>query len=662
MTRSQTGRVITDTVNGANTSSFVYDTAGRLTQATQPGHVLQYQYGTQTGCTGSNLLANAGANTNRTALIDNAVTVATYCYDTADRLVGTTQTGYGAGIVYDDHGNTTALAGETLGYDGADRHVTTTAGAVTVTYVRDVTDRIVSRTVPAAGAVPVFRGAGTAASNASGSTTLAVARPAAAVAGDVLLATVATVGATVTAPPGWTVVGSTSNTGVRTIMLWRLATSSDPSSWTFTLSASQKAAGRMVAYSGVHQTLPIDVTATAATVSSTSHPAPLVTTTEANRLVLTVASVAVRTSFTPAVSTTERVDVSANTGAPTVTVELAEHAQTVEGLSTLRTPVSALAALGATMTVALRPANSGTTKTLRYSYSGGADATALTLTNTNAILDRTISLPGGVVVTRQTGTVSTWAYPNIHGDITYTIDHTGTKTGPFPYDPYGQPLTGISNTSPGDMDGGWLGQHQRPTEHQPELKPTIEMGARPYRPDLGRFLRIDPIDGGATHSNYAYPIDPVNQYDLTGEAACHMWDEANKTIKKWTVMSGLATISGSLTVRLKCGTPGEKGSGVRHLRNSTHGRNHIKDWDMGLKKRFGIGISEDGFIAAIGHTIKTGAQTLSGQNQITFDAWIPVYGHGALTGQCREYHMVVFVNAGLMTVTSAFINRARSCR
>ena len=85
------------------------------------------------------------------ALPDAGVlTVATYCYDTADRLVGTSQAGYGAGIVYDDHGNTTALAGETLGYDGADRHVTTTAGAVTVTYVRDVTDRIVSRTVPAA--------------------------------------------------------------------------------------------------------------------------------------------------------------------------------------------------------------------------------------------------------------------------------------------------------------------------------------------------------------------------------------------------------------------------------------------------------------------------------------------------------------------------------
>jgi len=536
VTRSQTGRVITDSVNGGNTSSFVYDTAGRLTQATQPGHVLQYQFGTQTGCTGSNLLANAGANTNRTALVDNAVTVATYCYDTADRLVSTTQAGYGTDIVYDDHGNTTALAGETLGYDGADRHMSTTANGVTVSYVRDVTDRLVSRTVPAPGAVPVLRGAGTATDNAAGSTSLVVNRPMPApTAGDVLLATVATVGATVSAPTGWTLVGSTSNTGVRTTMFWRLATGSDPTSWTFTLSALQKAAGQMVAYSGVHQTFPIDVSAAAATVSGTSHAAPLVTTTEANRLIITVASVAAATSFTPAVSTTERVDKAATTGAPTVTVEVAESSQAAEGLSTLRTPVSAVAGLGATMTVALRPANSGSTKTLRYSYSGGADATALTLTNTNAILDRTISLPGGVIVTRQSATLSTWSYPNIHGDITYTIDQTGAKAGPFLYDPYGQPLTGVTNSSPGDMDGGWLGQHQRPTEHQPELKPTIEMGARPYRPDLGRFLRIDPIDGGCSNDYTYVHGDPINQLDLSGtKTSCPGWVKSTASLFSYT--------------------------------------------------------------------------------------------------------------------------------
>ncbi|MDO7883489.1 hypothetical protein, partial [Protaetiibacter sp. WY-16] len=95
------------------------------------------------------------------------VTDVKYCYDYADRLVGSTPvvaqsganpvlgtalstTGAPATIVYDSHGNTTTLGNQVMVYDSANRHMKTTVtdGGVTtvITYVRDATGRVVSRT------------------------------------------------------------------------------------------------------------------------------------------------------------------------------------------------------------------------------------------------------------------------------------------------------------------------------------------------------------------------------------------------------------------------------------------------------------------------------------------------------------------------------------
>jgi RHS repeat-associated protein len=101
---------------------------------------------------------------------------------------------------------------------------------------------------------------------------------------------------------------------------------------------------------------------------------------------------------------------------------------------------------------------------------------------------------------------------NLQGDIVATANKSETASGlastiAEPSE-YGVPAT---ETPP---KYSWLGAHELPTELPSGV---VDMGARSYVPEIGRFLQTDPVPGGSANL-YAYTYgDPINSTDLSGE-------------------------------------------------------------------------------------------------------------------------------------------------
>ena len=151
-------------------------------------------------------------------------------------------------------------------------------------------------------------------------------------------------------------------------------------------------------------------------------------------------------------------------------------------------------------------------------FTGAGDNSSIVMSTSNVVKEFVLSLAGGVSYTWRPSSAGVWSLPNTHGDVVATTNTTGVLQGGIAsFDPFGNPLgaTGVKDNSDGNLDYGWHGTAQRGLDHETGMQPTINMGARPYQPGLGRFLATDPVEGG-TPNDYLYVADPFNGSDLSG--------------------------------------------------------------------------------------------------------------------------------------------------